>query len=849
MLKKLTYLWCCILVLSLVSGHVAFGSLVIERRIAVGSDDVEQKVDSGSMDVGSSDLEMVNDGGVQLIGLRFTDLDIPSDAVILEAWLQFEVDETKGGDQPVNLVIEGELNPNPVTFSEDLNNVSNRPKTQGQVLWSVPEWDEVGVQGPNQASTDISLLVEELITQDGWEMGNAMVFIISDDPNNPSQGIRTAECYSLPTGAPMLHIRIFGETATDPIPADGAQNVTSTLLAWSLGDTAAEHDVYFGTNPIPGPDEFQGRQTDPNLVLDALAPGTTYYWRIDEVEADGSTIHTGDVWSFSTVALAPHTPVPATGAKWIDTDMDLNWSPGRDTMLYDLYFGTDQDAVANGTGDTFKGQQFTASFDLDTLAEDTTYYWRLDGYEADGTTQHAGPVWQFSTAGQGGGLKAEYYTYSVSTPPTPAEKAFGEWDIWTTRVDPQINSNFESDPVDGLGSDRFSIKWTGEVEVAFSEPYTFVTKTDDGLKLWVNGQLLITNWTNHGDTFDSSKAIDLEAGQRYTIEMWYYENTGGAIAELYWESPSTPRQLIPQGALSLPVQARRPLPNNRAENVMQTPILSWASGDYAGQHDVYFGIDAGAVAQADTGTADIYRGRQPEGERVFHPGALDWNTTYYWRVDEVNEQNPDGPWPGAVWRFTVADFLVVDDFELYTDDETDRIFQNWIDGWGFSTPEPGNPGNGSGSTVGYISAPFTERTIINSGYQSMPLEYNNTADPFYSETIRTWDTARDWTVNGVDTLTLYLRGSSGNSQESLYIVVTDSAGVEAVIVNPDPDAIRDPLWAGWSIPLTSLSDAGVDLSSVQSMAIGLGDRANPTAGDMGKVYVDDIIITKSATGG
>jgi hypothetical protein len=151
--------------------------------------------------------------------------------------------------------------------------------------------------------------------------------------------------------------------------------------------------------------------------------------------------------------------------------------------------------------------------------------------------------------------------------------------------------------------------------------------------------------------------------------------------------------------------------------------------------------------------------------------------------------------------------------------------------------------------VGYISAPFTERTIINSGYQSMPLEYNNTEAPFYSETIRSWDTARDWTVNGVDTLTLHLRGSSGNSQESLYIVVEDSAGAMAVIPNPDPDAIRDPLWAAWSIPLTSLSDTGLDLSSVQSMAIGLGDRANPSAGGSGKLYVDDIIITKSSAGG
>ncbi len=842
MLKKTTYLTCWILVIGLLGAQAAFGSLVIERRIAVGSDDVEQNAGSGQMDVGSSDLELLNDGGLQIVGLRFADLDIPSDAVILEAWLQFEVDELED-DQAVNLVIQGELSPDPVTFSEDLNNVSNRTRTESQVSWSVPEWPEVGAQGPDQMSTDISAVIEELIAQDGWEAGNAMVFIISDDPADPSRGIRTAASYSLPTGAPMLHIRIFGETATDPIPADGIENVTPETLAWSAGDTAASHDVYFGTTPAPGPDELQGRQSDPNFAVDGLAPGTTYYWRIDEVEADETTIHTGAVWSFTTIALAPHTPLPPTGARWIDTEADLNWSAGRDTLIYDLYLGTDADAVANGTGDTFKGQLFTTTFDPGPLAEDTTYYWRLDGYEADGVTKHAGAVWQFTTAGQGGGLQAEYYHYTVNAPPTPAERAFDE--LVTTRVDPQINTNFESDPVNGLGSDRFAIKWMGELDVAFSEPYTFVSRTDDGLKLWIDGRLLITNWTNHGTTFDSSEPIDLVAGQRYTFEMWYFENNGGAVAELYWESPSTPRQLIPQGALSLPLRARRPLPNNKAEDVIQTPTLSWASGEYAAQHDVYFGDDADAVAQADTTTAGIYRGRQEESERVYHPGALEWNTTYYWRVDELDDQNPDGPWPGPVWSFTIADFLVVDDFELYTDDETDRIFEAWIDRWGYDTPEPAVPGNGTGATVGYFDVPFTERTIINSGYQSMPLEYDNTAEPYYSEVIRTWETPQDWTVNGIDLFTLHVRGSSANGQDSLYIAVEDSAGTVAVVTNPDPDAIRDPLWAGWSIPSSDLSDAGITLTAVKRLTIGLGNRDNPTAGGSGMLYIDDIQITKS----
>lgn len=846
MWKKIKHLTYLVLALSLLSTQCAFGALVIERRVSTSSDDVEQDVANLDVDLGSSDLELPSDGGLQLIGMRFTELDIPADAVILEAWLQFQVDELEG-DQPVNLLIEGELSPNPVTFSEDANNVGARPRTEAKVLWSVPHWPTVNAQDPNQRSTDITPIIEELISQDGWQAGNAMVIIIRDDPDDPSMGLRTAHSYSLPSGAPLLHITIFGETATDPVPAHGAQNVTPASIAWVPGDTAQAHEVYFGATPTLGPDEFKGRQGATEYALDiALAPGTTYYWRVDEVADDGVTIHTGDTWSFSTVALAPHTPAPAQGAKWMDTETDLNWSAGRDTVMYDVYFGTDPDAVANGTGDTLKSRESSTSHALAALEENTTYYWRVDGFEADAVTQHAGPLWHFTTTGPGGGIKAQYYQYSADSPPTPAETAFDENELWLTRIDPQINFDFDATPVETLGSDRFSAKWIGEVEVAFSEPYSFSTRTDDGLKLWVNGQLLITNWTLHGATIDTSKPVDLIAGQRYPLEMWWFENSGGAMAELYWASPSTPRQLIPQGALSEPRMARRPLPNNHAENVMQTPILSWAGGDKVGQHDVYFGTDAQAVANADTTTADIYRGRQDVNERVFHPGPLAWNQTYYWRVDEVNELEAESPWTGSVWQFTTADFLVVDDFELYTDDITDRIFQTWIDGWGYSEPEPGNPGNGTGSTVGYTQIPFTERTIIHTGNQSMPLAYNNAEAPFYSETVRTWETAQDWTVNAVDTLILWLRGSSSNGPDPLHVTLEDSAGQVVTVVNPNPDAVRNPLWTAWEIPLSQFSDLGLDLSAIKVMYLGLGDRDNPSAGGTGMVFIDDINVIKPA---
>ncbi|MBN1505305.1 MAG: hypothetical protein JW955_00580, partial [Sedimentisphaerales bacterium] len=85
-------------------------------------------------------------------------------------------------------------------------------------------------------------------------------------------------------------------------------------------------------------------------------------------------------------------------------------------------------------------------------------------------------------------------------------------------------------------------------------------------------------------------------------------------------------------------------------------------------------------------------------------------------------------------------------------------FQTWIDGWGYTEPAPGDPGNGTGSTVGYASEPFSEHSIIHGGGSSMPFAYNNADSPFYSEAGRTFDSPQNWTVNGVDTLCLYVRG-------------------------------------------------------------------------------------------
>jgi hypothetical protein len=183
----------------------------------------------------------------------------------------------------------------------------------------------------------------------------------------------------------------------------------------------------------------------------------------------------------------------------------------------------------------------------------------------------------------------------------------------------------------------------------------------------------------------------------------------------------------------------------------------------------------------------------------------------------------------------------VDDFEGYTDDEGKRIYQTWIDGLG---PDANTPGNGTGSIVGNNWPPYAERGIVHGGVQSMPMDYNNVKEPWYSETDRIWATPQDWTIGGADTLTLYFRGEPDNSPEPLYAGIEDGTGRVAVVVHPDAAAVLATKWQKWHIALGEVRAADVDVAAVKKMVIGVGDRQNPRIGGTGRIYIDDIRLTK-----
>jgi hypothetical protein len=236
------------------------------------------------------------------------------------------------------------------------------------------------------------------------------------------------------------------------------------------------------------------------------------------------------------------------------------------------------------------------------------------------------------------------------------------------------------------------------------------------------------------------------------------------------------------------------------------------------------------VKNADTSSPE-YKGSGNLGSESYDAGQLEWNTTYYWRIDEANNANADSPWTGPLWSFTTANFLIIDDFEAYNDlDPTDpasnRIFNAWVDG--FDNPAI------NGSVVGHANPPFAEQTIVHGGLQSMPMTYDNAVGK--SEATLTLTDKRDWTVKGVNRLTVWYRGSSSNAAETMYVVLNDSAGVD----NDNPNAAQASAWTEWNIDLQAFSDQGVNLANVNSITLGLGNRANPVAGGAGTMYFDDI---------
>jgi len=325
-----------------------------------------------------------------------------------------------------------------------------------------------------------------------------------------------------------------------PNPPDGALlDDTWANLSWQPGAKAASFDVYLGDNSDDVKNgtggTFRGKQTSPYFVVgfpgypypDGLVPGTTYYWRVDELQTDGTTVHKGSVWSFAVPAKTARDPKPADGAQFIDpTNLNLTWTPGFRAKLHTVYFGDDFDVVSNAAGGLPQG---VTSYKPSAAKSEKVYFWRVD--EFDSVATYKGQIWAFTTPGAVG----------------------------------------------------------------------------------------------------------------------------------------------------------NPQPANGAADVQTTAKLSWTPATNAASHQVYLGTDKEAVRKATTASPE-YKGSKALGDQILDPGKLVWHSTYYWRVDVVYSTGTVKGlvWSFTTADFlAVDDFESYNDIDP-PDPASNRIFDKWIDG--FATP-------------------------------------------------------------------------------------------------------------------------------------------------------------------
>jgi hypothetical protein len=450
-------------------------------------------------------------------------------------------------------------------------------------------------------------------------------------------------------------------------PAGATPGVALPSLTWNPGDGAVFHNVYFGTTPnltavnLVAPNQPFATFSPP-LGLD---PGATYYWRVDEVDATGK-VTPGDVWNFPPIPLQPYLPKPADGSVGQLPGLVLTWQPGRDAVRYQTFFSTDRLAVVTGATSADKGQVPDAKFDTGALRAFTTYYWRVDAVKTDGTTV-PGPVWSFSTADAGPANKIKYeYWLNISG---TAVSALTSDPRYPGRPDGSGYVDKFQSPVNW--ADNYGQRLSGWLKPPQTGEYTFWIAGDDEQQLWLstddnptNVKMIasVTGWTpafdwdntggGAGGPRQKSAPILLVASKKYFIMALGKEGGGGDSTAVAWQGPGLgARAVIDARSVDQfgpqPEQAFDPSPADGALDVPVAPILTWKAGTGALRHQVFFGIDKVAV---NAGDRSVDKGIQTATS--FVPGVLAPDQTYYWRIDEVQD---DGVVvPGPTWVFTCA---------------------------------------------------------------------------------------------------------------------------------------------------------------------------------------------------
>ncbi len=676
--------------------------------------------------------------------------------------------------------------------------------------------------------------------------------------------------------------------ASGPIPANGALvESTFATLGWKAGEFAVSHDLYMGDNfddvneATRDSDLFRiNQQANTTFYLagfapfaypDGLVPGTTYYWRIDAVNAPPDEfVYKGDVWSFSIPTKTAYEPIPASGTGGIDLNVELTWTPGLGAKVHYIVFGDDFDEVSNAPAGTQIGP---ARYSPGPLELAKTYYWRID--ESDVIETVKGEVWSFTTEG------------AVSDP-NPADgdedvsaSQILTWDAGAVAGSHEVYFGTDSDAVKNATKASPEYKGSKALGEESYDPGILMMNT---AYFWrideVNNVNPLSPWAGNVWSFTTGDYLVIDDFEDYNTtdkqiwETWLDglgfgspgtpnynpgNGTGSAVGDENNLSSYMEETIVNGGTKSMPVN----YDNNKQGSAKYSEVeltlsnaRDWTHGGVSELSLWFRGYPAnvGSFIEGPLGTYTIVGSGSDIWDNAdeFHYAykTLTGIGSIVAKVESVENTN-NWAKAGVMIRETLepgsthASMIVtpaqgVSFQRRFSTDGTssdtttaDIAAPQWV------KVERDLAGNFRAS---YSANGSTWTLLDTENIQMSSMVYIGLAVTSHDAALACEAVITNVTTSGNVTGQWANQdiGIESNSTEPLYVAVSNTAGQSAVVVHENPAASNIDTWTEWVIPLQTLADQGLVLTNVDKVAIGLGTRNTTVPGGKGKMYFDDV---------
>jgi predicted phage tail protein len=353
--------------------------------------------------------------------------------------------------------------------------------------------------------------------------------------------------------------------------------------------------------------------------------GQHWFYRVTAVDTSGNESGQSDPADATLTDVTPPAAPTGVAATGNLTGIQINWSANSESDLagYRLL----RASSSAGPFTAVNAALLTTTTFADTnVAAGAKWYYQVVAIDTTGnqstvssTVNATRPV----PVVLGSGLQGDYYDNKDFT-----NKRF-------TRLDPKVAFYWGlGSPSSAIGANTFSVRWTGKIQPATSQAYTFTLRSDDGVRLWINGQLIIDKFISRGGIFDNvSTPISLSTNQKYDIKIEYFEATGNAGCTLSWQTATIGKTTVPTSALFPPGDLVPPAAvKNLAGSATPTSVtLSWTANiepDLAG-YNVY-------RSTSNSGSYAKLNATGPLTSATFSDTSLNGGTTYFYRVRAVD---------------------------------------------------------------------------------------------------------------------------------------------------------------------------------------------------------------------